>query len=231
MHRDRSRGQALTELAIVVPVMMFLVLGALDLARVFYAKIAVTNAAMQAVLTASEGSGGYAAAAVAESRGGFVAIQAGDVAAAVYSDSVNKCSTTATFGSTVAVTVRAPFHAIAPFIGTLIGGQDIMLEAMASAQCAVLPTATLAVPTPPSCPVVSFTATNSSNGGHPHRMSLAGSISPSSSGWTWTWSGGLTATGQNVSNHDFPSSGPTSVTLTVSKGSCSPSTTQTVVVP
>jgi hypothetical protein len=87
-------------------------------------------------------------------------------------------------------------------------------------------------PTPtPACPGPSFTAVDKHNGGNPHRMDLNGSITPSSGGWSWTWSGGATATGQNVNNYDFPASGPTSVTLTVSKGLCTVSVTQTVNVP
>ena len=87
-------------------------------------------------------------------------------------------------------------------------------------------------PTPtPACPSISFTATNASNAGHPHRMDFAGSISPSSPGWTWNWSGGVSATGQTVNNYDFPNSGTVSVTLTASKGSCAVSVTQLITVP
>ena len=42
--RRARRGQALVELAIILPVMLFLLLGALDLGRVFYANITVASA-------------------------------------------------------------------------------------------------------------------------------------------------------------------------------------------
>ena len=45
-HR-RSRGQALVELALVVPIMLLLVLAALDLGRIFYSRITVNNAARE----------------------------------------------------------------------------------------------------------------------------------------------------------------------------------------
>jgi Flp pilus assembly protein TadG len=41
----RARGQSLAEFAIVLPVLMVIVLGTIDLGRVFFAYISVTNAA------------------------------------------------------------------------------------------------------------------------------------------------------------------------------------------
>ena len=39
LRRARHTGQALVELALILPIMLFLLLGALDLGRVFYANI------------------------------------------------------------------------------------------------------------------------------------------------------------------------------------------------
>src|SRR3989449_5175395 len=48
-HRlSRSRGQAVVETALLVPILMLLVMGSADLGRVFYYSIAVTNAAREA---------------------------------------------------------------------------------------------------------------------------------------------------------------------------------------
>ena len=41
----RSRGQSLVELALVLPVLMLLLAGALDLGRLYYSQITITNAA------------------------------------------------------------------------------------------------------------------------------------------------------------------------------------------
>ena len=113
--RARRRGQALVELAIILPVMLFLLLGALDLGRVFYANITVENAAKEAALRASDGNNDWAAAAVNESRGGFVQITAGSVAIQ-FSDAVNRCDergNPAAFGHTAARKGR--MHAVRPF--------------------------------------------------------------------------------------------------------------------
>jgi Flp pilus assembly protein TadG len=103
--RDRGAGQAFVELALILPVLLALLLGALDLGRVFYAAITVENAAKEAALRASEGNSDWAAAAVNESRGGFVTIAAGNVTA-VFSDTTNQCGDNAAFGATVSATVR-----------------------------------------------------------------------------------------------------------------------------
>src|SRR5256885_7605401 len=45
---SRSRGQAIVESALLLPILMLLVMGTTDLGRVFYYSIAVTNAAREA---------------------------------------------------------------------------------------------------------------------------------------------------------------------------------------
>ena len=51
--RHRSRGQSLVELALLLPVMMMLFAGALDLGRVFYSQITIENAAKEGALEAA----------------------------------------------------------------------------------------------------------------------------------------------------------------------------------
>jgi Flp pilus assembly protein TadG len=153
--RHQSRGQALVELAIILPVMLFLLMGALDLGRVFYANIAVTNAAKEGALFASGGGSSPASAAVAEARGGFVTVTSGNVTTA-YSDTTNKCSATAALGATVSVTVKAPFQAVTPFVGALLGGGNVMLASTATARCAVFPAVALNPPSSTDCTVPSL---------------------------------------------------------------------------
>ena len=149
--RPRSRGQALVELALVLPVMLFLLLGAVDLGRVFYAQITITNASKEAALVAASTTGTFTAgqncsasntvmcAATNEDAGGFVTISPANVTATT-------CGADATFGSSAQVTVTAPFQLMTPIIGSIIGSQAIMLSSTSTAQCAVMPSTSVTVP-------------------------------------------------------------------------------------
>jgi len=136
--------------------MLFLLLGALDLGRVFYSKIAVTDAAKEGAMVASQGasSSEITTAVMTEAKGGFVEIKAADVTATPCPDNPN--------GATppVTVTAEAPFHAITPFISSVLGGDDVMIGATATARCRYTPPfagTPLPTPTPtptPTCQVV-----------------------------------------------------------------------------
>lgn len=157
LRRARRHGQALTELALVLPVLLLLLLGALDLGRLFYGQITITNAAKEGALVASRGgtydaSSGCGSAntvkcgALAEAAGGFVQVAQARVTQAP--NTAVACPTDATLGDTVTVTVTSPFQFITPFIG-----QNLTLSATASAECAVLPqTAFVPQPTPTPTP-------------------------------------------------------------------------------
>ncbi len=58
--RRMTRGQALVELAIILPVLLVLVLAAIDLGRIFFAQITVANSAREGAYEASYG-GSYVA--------------------------------------------------------------------------------------------------------------------------------------------------------------------------
>lgn len=47
MNNQRSRGQSLIEFALVLPMLLVLILGAMDFGRMFYTKIVITNAARE----------------------------------------------------------------------------------------------------------------------------------------------------------------------------------------
>jgi Flp pilus assembly protein TadG len=147
------------ELAIIVPVLLLLLVGAIDLGRVFYSKITVVNASKEGALVASQGgsSSEIAAAVMTEAKGGFVEIASGDITA-------NPCPANPD-GATPPVTVTAetPFHALTPFVSSVLGGDNIMIGGTATARCRYtppfsgtpMPTPTVTVtPTAPPCIVV-----------------------------------------------------------------------------
>lgn len=318
-------GQSLVEIALILPVFLLLLLTALDLGRLLYSQITITNAAKEAALVASQG-GTYQAdqpcsgtntvmcGALTEAKGGFVEIDK-----ALVTLSPATCDPTAMYPSSgtppdVAVSVQAPFRVVTPIIGSFIG-DSLVLSATADAQCLVAPRVSYpALPAPtaafsatptsgdapltvsvdasgssspgatietyawsfggagvtssttysapgsytivltvtdsrgqtatasqsisvsgpgpsPSCPSSSFTWTKVGSS-KPLRVDLEGLVSdPDPNKWTWTWSGGVTGNKQSMKNWDFPVAGSYPVTLTVSRGTCSTSSTQLVTVP
>jgi Flp pilus assembly protein TadG len=67
--QEKSRGQSLVEMALLLPILLVLVLGALEFGRLFYTKIVITNAAREGVYYLSLNPTDYAngtAAAQAE---------------------------------------------------------------------------------------------------------------------------------------------------------------------
>jgi PKD repeat protein len=325
--RHRSRGQSVVELALIAPVFLLLLLTALDLGRLMYSQITITNAAKEGALVASQGgtfqnnqacsdTNTVMCGVLSEARGGFVEVDRARVTLAPATCVKDAMYPAVGAPPNVSVTVQAPFRVITPIIGAVIGN-NLLVTAEADAQCLVVPAVTYpALPRPtaaftanptsgtvppnlrvnvdasgstavgatiasyqwsfggssvtgsttysapgtytisltvtdsrgqtdstsrtitvtgsgpgPICPTVSFTATDKANTGNPHRMDLDGTISDPPKGWVWAWTGAISESGQNPKNVNFPSSGPHSVTLTVTKGSCSVTTTQTVIAP
>ncbi len=324
--RGRTRGQSLVEMALIAPVIFLLLLTALDLGRLLYSQITVTNAAKEGALVASQGgtfqsdqacsdTNTIMCGVLTEALDGFVEVDQALVTVEPALCDKNAMYPAAGAPPSVTVSVQAPFRVLTPIIGDIVGA-NLMLTATADAQCLVVPRVTYpSIPAPeaiftatptsgtapltvgvdgsasssagatitnyswsfggggvtnsttfstagthtitltvtdsrgksdtsdpqtitvvggppgPTCPTVAFTATDESTPGKPHRMDLAGIVSDGTSGWTWAWTGAITASGQNPKNIDFPSTGPHSVTLTATKGACSPTITQTVTAP
>lgn len=249
---QRSRGQSLTEFALVGPVLLLILLVGIDAGRLFFGWVNLQNTARIGANFA--GNHPKAWNVVGGSSQDRVLYQT-----QIQNDaSVINCMLPdplpaptfpggQDFGDLAVVGLDCEFDVLTPIVGAIVG-QSVTLSADAKfpirtgtiAGITVPPPGPIPTPSPtptatptptPACPTVSFTATDSSNPGNPHRMSFSGSISPSSSGWTWTWSGAFSATGQNQNNRNFPASGPITVTLTVTKAPCSVSTTQVVNVP
>jgi Flp pilus assembly protein TadG len=160
-----SRGQALVELAIILPVMLLLAVAAIDLGRLFYAQITVENAAREGALTAAvladdpdAFKGGtdcdpdtnkVMCRVVNEAVGGFVTIDPLDV-----DRTCNPASCAAGLGNTVTVTVTGHFNLITPLMSVFFGGQDVTFDRAAVAQIRTGPAiaGTLATPTPTPVP-------------------------------------------------------------------------------
>lgn len=237
--RHRSSGQSVVEFALLVPVMLLLMLTAIDLGRLVYGLITVTNAAKEGALVASQG-GTYQAGqpcsdsntvmcgVLTEADGGFVEV---DRARVTLTPAV--CDKNAMYPTTgtppmVTVSVDAPFRVLTPIIGDIVG-RDLTLTGTADAQCLVVPRVTY--PSIPA-PVAAFTASPTS-GSAPLTVSFdaSASYSESSTIVSYEWSFGDTETVPDAS-HTFAAPGSYSVTLTVTdnRGQTTTSAPQTITV-
>ena len=163
----RTRGQALVELAILLPVLLLLFLATLDLGRLFYSNITLYNAAREGAMEASVNPGSFVSGApcdkatnrvmcraVNEAKGSFVTVSTAGVSLSCSPD----CSPA--LGNTVTVRVEGTFGLITPLMGVFTGGQNVLLAAEASAQIATAPVGGIAsTPSPSPTPTPTPTPT------------------------------------------------------------------------
>jgi PKD repeat protein len=140
--KRRTKGQALVEFALVIPVMLLLVVSGLDAGRLFFSWIEVSNAAREAAAYAggnpTDTSGITAHAtteANAQKQGGegtmSVAVTCADTARVTIA-----CSSApggSGTGNTVTVQVTRPFSFVTPIIGNLLGNSVSLTGSATSA--------------------------------------------------------------------------------------------------
>jgi Flp pilus assembly protein TadG len=144
--RGRTRGQALVELALILPLMVLLLAAALDLGRLFYSGITVTNAAREGAIEAAIDPALFVAGqpcnattnrvmcrTINETAGSFVTIVPADVSL------VCDPSCAPAIGNRVKVTVVGHFSLITPLLSVFTGGQNVTLRSTASAQIIATP--------------------------------------------------------------------------------------------
>ena len=166
--RSRSRGQSIVELALILPVLMLLVASTLDLGRMFYSQITITNAAREGAYEAAYNPSSFQANAVchsttnrvmcrvlSEAKGSFVVVQKDDVSVA--------CSPSCAkgIGNNVTVTVQGHFTLLTPLMAPFLGGNNVTLTSTATAQVITDPPVAAAVPTATPTPTPSPTPTAS----------------------------------------------------------------------
>jgi Flp pilus assembly protein TadG len=131
---EASRGQSLVELALMFPLLLFILVGVLDLGRAYYAYVTITNAAREG---ASYGAGnpavyddngqpslntaGICGQAVAEAAGSGFTISCSNVTVTAPNGLDS--------GDNIVVSITANFQ---PIIGSIIGWGTVSLHATAS---------------------------------------------------------------------------------------------------
>lgn len=163
----RSRGQSLVELALILPVLMLLVAGTIDLGRIFYSQVTVANAAREGAIEAamkptSWVNGGACnkdtnrvmCRVINEAKGSFVSIAPADVSL------VCDPACTKAIGNEVTVTVKGHFSLLTPLMAVFTGGQNVTFASTATAQIATPPAGgTASTPTPSPTPTPTPTPT------------------------------------------------------------------------
>jgi Flp pilus assembly protein TadG len=152
--RPRTRGQSIVELALILPVLMLLVAATLDLGRMFYSQITITNAAREGAYEAAYSPTSFQTNApcnstlnrvmcrvLSEAKGSFVEVQKADVQL----ECTPSCATG--IGHSVKVTVLGHFSLITPLMAPFFGGSNVTLTSTASAQIITEPPLAVAAPT------------------------------------------------------------------------------------
>ena len=221
--RKRSRGQSLVELALIAPVFLILLATAIDLGRLLYSQIVISNAAKEGALVASQGGTYHAnspcgptnevmCGVLSEAKGGFVEVDQARVT--LTPATCVKDAQYPTGGPpNVSVKVTAPFQLVTPLIGSLLGS-SITLNADAEAQCLVVPKVTY--PSVPA-PNAAFTA-NPTTGTAPLNVSFDASsstaVGTTITDYAWSFGGN----GPNpTTTHTF-AAGTYTVILTITDG-------------
>jgi Flp pilus assembly protein TadG len=171
--RAGSRGQALVELALVLPVLLLVLVAAGDLARVFAARITIESAARAGALEAATHPSSFVedqpcdavsnrvmCAVLTESGGGAIGIAPTDVAVDCYDDHDehhvhhhhHEGTCTEGLGQMIQVTVVGHVQLLTPLLAPFTGGQAFDTTATAAAQIAVRPNISGDTPTPAPTP-------------------------------------------------------------------------------
>ena len=165
-NRRHGRGQALVELALILPVMLVLFGSALDLGRLYYSQITINNAAKEGALEAASETENLAefdstqgcdadtnrviCLVINETKGSLITIAPGDVALVCDPD---PCPTSPVIGDTVRVTVTANFMLVSPILSVFFDGQTVPISSSSIAQIGVAPEpGVAATPTPTPTP-------------------------------------------------------------------------------
>jgi len=169
-----GRGQALVELALILPLMLVLFGSALDLGRLYYSQITLDNAAKEGALEAARdtenltefdntqpcdaSTNRVVCLVVNEAKGSLISIDPKDIDLAC---DPAPCPADPGIGDTVAVTVNSDFMLVSPILYVFFGGQTIPISATSIAQIGVDPApGYVLTPAPTPTPTPEPTATS-----------------------------------------------------------------------
>jgi Flp pilus assembly protein TadG len=240
------RGQALVEMALILPLLMLLLLMAIDFGRIFFSYIEITNAAREgaayAALFPTDTSGIQAAAVKetnAQGQSGELGIQIAAPVCNAPSGLVILCTAakdnSSGQGNTITITVRERFSFLTPLIDSFWQNNFTMGVTATATVFGFVASGPGAPPGACSLPSASFTVIADSTlqiYADPS-ASLPKSPDPCAiSGYTWTWGDGNDEVGSATGNfHTFGGAGTYIIRLDVSNQAGTSWTTRSVTVP
>ena len=136
--RARRRGQALVEFALVLPIMLFLLVIAIDFGRLFYLNIGINNGAREgAAYGAANSTSPTSLTDITTRVRQELGLPAADTSVAVTKTCTPDCFTSPTVSPphTIRVTASSSFSFLTPFINGVFGGS----LPMSAASTAVIP--------------------------------------------------------------------------------------------
>jgi Flp pilus assembly protein TadG len=128
---DRQLGQGLAELALVLPLLLTILFGTLDVGRAFYTYIALTNAAREAARYAAVND---ANASLAKAQGELNTPGGTDISGCVAGTLSFSSTGGGGRGNPYTVNVSCQFALVTPFMGTILGaaGNQITIRSTAT---------------------------------------------------------------------------------------------------
>lgn len=187
-----SRGQALIELALILPVLFLLFLATVDLGRFFYSQITVTNAAREGAMNAAEDPTSYVpgtcdaatskvvCAAINEARNSFVTVAPADV------DLTCPGGCAKSYGKEAIVTVTGHFRLLTPLMAMFTGGQDVAFTSTARANVIIVPEVAVTTSSTTTSETTTTTETTTTETTTTETTTTATPCTPAYAGFTYT---------------------------------------------
>lgn len=242
--RAKSRGQALVEMALVLPLFVLLLLITIDFGRVYFSFIQINNAAREGANYAALDPANNLLIQAAANQETDVQAQGGEsplqfvIVCKDPAGTVIACSTAKDLGSgpgnTVTLTVNEPFSFLTPFMNNFWSNSFTMSTSATATVFGFVASGPGAPPGGCSGPTADFTVVSDST----LQIYVNPSISsPTSgtcaiSGYNWTWGDGNDNVGSATGDyHTYGSANTYTVTLYVTNQGGSSTKVRSVVVP